>query len=222
MAVVFDALGPGSSGSATGNVTNISWSHTCGSGSNRLLVVGVGMGGGTSGISLTTTYGATAMTSAGLVLSNNQFDGFVQLFYLIAPAAGTNTINVSVDSSQTRDLLGGSLSFTGVNQTTPIANIATNFGFDTNPTVAVTSAAGNIVVDAAVCGSALISSNQTLQWMNNLNGNSGASNAAQSTAAGASSVTMSYSSNSDWWGIIATSIQASAPPAVYASAWLKA
>jgi len=219
MAVVLDAVGPSSAGTATANTTSISWSHTC-SGSNRLLVAGVGMGGGTSGVSLTTTYGAATMTSAGLVLSNNQFDGFVQLFYLVAPATGTDTITVSVDSLQTRDLLGGSLSFTGVDQTTPLTGIGTNFGFDANPTVTVASAAGNMVVDAAVCGSAFVSSNQTLRWMNNLNGNSGASNAAQSTAAGAGSVTMSYVSGSDWWGIIAASVVAAAASITPSVAWL--
>lgn len=222
MAVAFDALGPGSSGSATGNVTSINWNHTCGSGSNRLLVVGVGMGGANPGVSISVTYGSSTLTSAGQVSSDNQADGFVQLFYLTAPASGTNTITVTNTGGQSRDLLGGSLTFTGVDQTTPIANTTTNFGADTNPTVTVTSASGNMVVDAVVCGSPLLSSNQTLQWMNNLNGNTAAGNAAQSTASGASSVTMSYSSNNDWWGIIATSIRAAAAaPSGVTTAWLR-
>ncbi len=224
MAVVFDALGPGSSGQGSANVSSISWSHTCTpSGTNLLLIVGVGMGGGTSGISLTTTYAGVPMTSAGLVLSNNQFDGFVQLFYLVAPATGTNTVLITVDSGQQRDLNGGSLSFINVDQTTPLANTATNFGFTTNPTVGITSSTGNIVVDAAVCGSAIASSGQTLQWLSNLNGNSGAGNAAQSTAAGASSVTMSYATANDWWGIIAVDVAAaSTMPSSPSVAWLQA
>lgn len=223
MAVAFDALGPGSSGAGTGNVTNISWSHTCGSGSNRLLVVGIGMGGSNAGVTISVTYGASTLTSAGQINSNNQPDGFAQLFYLIAPSSGANTITVTNTGGQQRDLTGGSLSFTGVDQTTPLANTNTNFGSGTNPTVTITSASGNMVVDAVVCGSPLISSGQTLQWMNNLNGNTGAGNAAQSTASGASSVTMSYTSNSDWWGIIGASIQAAsvAPPSGVTTAWLK-
>ncbi len=65
---------------------------------------------------------------------------------LPAPAAGTNTVRVSY-SGCTSDVEAGSISFTGVNQSTPLAHVTTNFGSGTNPGVTVTSASGDMVVD---------------------------------------------------------------------------
>lgn len=221
MAVAFDALGPSSAGSGTTNTTSISWNHTC-SGSNRLLIVGVGMGGATASVTTSVTYNSVGMTSMGQVLSDNQTDGWVEMFYLIAPSTGTN--QVVYTCSHSRDLTGGSLSYTGVDQTTPVVNTATAFGASTTPSVNVTNPSGNIVVDAVVCGSAITSSNQTLQWKDNLAGTSGAGNAAQSTSTSTGTVTMSYVTPSDWWGIIATSVAAASggggPTATIA--WLSA
>src|SRR6266700_3497948 len=61
-------------------------------------------------------------------------------------------------------------------------------------------------------GSAINSSNRTLRWLKNQNGSTAHGNGAQSTAAGASSVTMGYSTtNSDWWGMIGADVVAAGP-----------
>jgi len=146
------------------------------------------------------------MTSLAKVHSNNQTGGFVEMFYLVAPATGSNTVSCTVSSSS--QLTGGSVSFTEVDQTTPLANAVTNFGDSAAPSVTVTSATGNMVVDAAANGSTFSSSNQTLRWNQNFTASSAASNGAQSTATGASSVSMGYSVTADWWGIIGASVQA--------------
>jgi len=58
-------------------------------------------------------------------------------------------------------------------------------------------------------GSAINSSNRTLRWLKNQNGSTAHGNGAQSTAAGASSITMGYSTtNNDWWGIIGADVVA--------------
>jgi hypothetical protein len=57
-------------------------------------------------------------------------------------------------------------------------------------------------------GSTISSSSQSLRWIKNQNGNTAAGNGAQSTALGASSVTMRYTVLSDWWGIIAVDLAA--------------
>jgi hypothetical protein len=104
---------------------------------------------------------------------------------------------------------GGSVSFTGVDQTTPVRNIVTNAGASTSPTVSVTSAPGDMVVDAMANGcNGTITSRQALRWAKSVNCATGAGNGAQSTAAGAASVTMGYTIPSDWWGIIAMDIVA--------------
>ncbi len=209
--VVVDRVGPSSAGAAIANNTALSWSHTC-TGNERLLIVGLSVGFGTTLTVAGVTYNSVSMTSAGRVQSNNQNDGYVELFYLVNPTVGTNTVQVTADSA--KDLIGGSVSFIGVDQTTPVSNTATAFGSSAAPSVNVSSAAGNIVIDVVGVGSAITSSDQTLRWLNNLNGSSGSGNAAQSTAAGASSVTMSYVSASDWWGIVGTSVNAAGAQAV--------
>src|SRR5262249_26102471 len=102
----------------------------------------------------------------------------------------------------TSDVEAGSISFTGVNQSTPLAHVTTNFGSGTNPQVTVTSAPGDMIVDVVGNGSAITSSSQTLRWIKNQNGNTANGNGAQSTAGGASAVTMGYSVIADGGGII--------------------
>jgi hypothetical protein len=152
------------------------------------------------------------MTSAGKVHSNNSNKGFVELFYLKAPETGTHLVEVSLSGEASAEMEGGSVSFTGVDQTTPVQNITTNAGYSTSPSVAVSSAVGNMVVDALSVGCNVSSSGQTLRWNNNQSCQHGAGCGAQSTAAGASSVTMSYTTVNDWWGIIGMDVVAAAAP----------
>ena len=204
--VVVDAVGPGN---MVVNIPAMSWNHTC-SGSNRLLVVGVAMGTSTSDASavLSVTYAGIPMVPAGKRHANDQSAGFAQLFYLVAPPTGTNTVTVTetgyTGSSYTME--GGSTSFTGVNQTTPEQNNLSAVGYSPAPTLSVPSTIGHMVVDVVVGGSSISGSGQTLEWMNNENDNTGGGNAAQSTAAGAPSVTMSYTTGSDWWAVVGMDI----------------
>jgi hypothetical protein len=225
MAVTFDAVGPSSAGtSATG--TSLTWSHTC-TGSNRLLVVGVAVGTTSSDASFVTTatYNGVAMTSASKVHSNNQTNGYIQMFYLVNPATGSNT--VAITNNVSCDLAGGSVSFTGADQSTPLGTPVTNFGDGTSGSVSVPTNVGDMVIDATCNGSGFSSggSTQTNRWLINDNSNSAAGNGASSTAAGvAGSVSMGYTGfSSDWWGLIGINIkQVTAPPAGATVAWLTA
>src|SRR5262249_16621092 len=144
--------------------SSLSWSHTVGNGSNRALVVGV-VGGCVPSV----TYGGVALTHAGQVYDNNRAPASTDLFVLIAPPSGTNTVQVTY-SGCSSDIEAGSISFTGVNQSTPLANVKTNFGFNSTPGVTVASAAGDMVVDVVGNGSAITSSSQSLRWLKNQNG----------------------------------------------------
>jgi hypothetical protein len=146
------------------------------------------------------------------VHSNNQNAGFVQMFYLKAPAPGAHSVEVSV-SGGNADVEAGSVSFTGVDQTTPVRNIATKAGNGAVPNVAVTSAPGDLVVDALVAGcNGSITSSQTLRWLRQSNCDTGGGNGAQSTAAGAASVVMGYTVPFDWWGMLGMDIVAAGTP----------
>jgi hypothetical protein len=126
-------------------------SFTVGSGSDRILMVGVLSGagtpvdpsavkwGGSSGTSLTQV-GATVNIGSNVKLS---------LWRLVNPSAGASTIHVTWGSAQDERALVAA-SYTGVDQTTPLGTAATATGASSSAiTVNVSSAAGDLVVDAA-------------------------------------------------------------------------
>ena len=202
--VVFDAVGPSSAGAGqTGATSPFTWSHTC-TGSDRVLLVGVVLSptGSDAAINTTVTYNGVAMTSvAGEVHTNAGTAGYAELFYLVAPATGANTVSVTIVGAGTEGLECGSVSFTGVDQATATGNSA-------SASVAVASAVGNMVVDVVGCGQALGAHNQTSRWLLNRSGASGAGNGGQATADGAASVTMTRTVTADFWAIIAADLAA--------------
>lgn|GEM_PF-1755049 len=219
MAVAFDAVGPDANGSDVNGAATLSWNHTC-SGSNRLLVVSVAVGvvSPDTGVSISSvTYNGVSMTAVTTpVHSSGQDAGFVQMFYLVAPATGTNTVAVTV-STTVDAITAGSVSFTGVDQSTPLTNTATNIGpggaGSTTASVSVTTQTGDMVIDGMCCGGGFgTGSTQTNRWLRFNNTTTGAGCAASSTATGSGSVTMSYNISQDWWGIIGTNVSAAAAP----------
>ncbi len=207
--VAFDAVGPSAAGASVTSGSSLSWNHTVtSSGSNLLLMVAVAVGGPDTNRTLSVTYNGVAMTSVGLVHSNNQAQGYVQLFSLKAPASGAHPVQVTL-SGGNASLEAGSVSFTGVDQTTPVRNVVTSFGNGTSPNVTVTSAPGDMVVDAMVTGcTGTITSSKTLRWLKQVNCLTAGGVGGQSTAAGVASVTMGYTVPTDWWGMIGADIVA--------------
>lgn len=193
--VAFDAA----SSSSGNGVTSLTWAHTC-TGSNRGLVVGVGNYGTTI---VSVTYNSVSMTSEGGIIESSS--GEVEQFSLIAPATGSNNIVVSfVDSV---DAVAGGVSVTGANQTDLCGTQATAIGNDTAPTVNVTSAVDELVVDVTEnwTGVLTVGSGQTERW------NTGITNinCGGSTEPGATTVTMSWSkTDSTDWAIAGISIKA--------------
>lgn len=137
--IQFDAAS--NSGYQTAQST-YSWSHTC-TGSNRYLTVGISMlsVGGASVSSI--TYNSVALS---LIKAQASAVGAIrsELWGLVAPTTGSNTIVVTLSASL--DSAAGAVSYTGVEQTTPYeaANsaTATNVGA-ADATVNVTTVADN-------------------------------------------------------------------------------
>lgn len=107
MAIAWDAATDG--GNAAGNLT---FAHTVGSGSNRILWVSV-LGSSVSSADVSgVTYAGTAMT---LIASKQANSGrFIYLFYLVAPATGSNNVVITSASNFT---WGGASSYSGASQT---------------------------------------------------------------------------------------------------------
>src|SRR2546430_587181 len=189
MVVAVAAVAPSSTGQAGGNgVLTESWTHTIGSGTNRVLYVGVTVGVFTADPALTTTVtcGGTAMTSIGKVKSGNADNGYQEVFRLINPPTGAQSIVVT-SSSTSSLLLGGSIELTGVDQTTPNSAIAgSNFGTSTAAsTAAVSSAVGNIVLAFCVAGSNITASTGTNQDGQNVSQTNGGGGGESGRAGGA-------------------------------------
>lgn len=96
-----------------------SWSQTV-SGSNTYLLVGLAaFDGNTNPFSLLSLdYNGTPMTFLGGDLNSN--GDAAALWGLANPTSGTHNINWSNSGSAFQELGGGSISFTGVDQTTPV------------------------------------------------------------------------------------------------------
>jgi len=211
-AVAVDSVGPSAAGIAVAGGSSLTWSHTVtATGQNLALVVGVAVGtlSDDSVLSLSVTYNGTPMPSVAKVHDNNQNVGFIQMFCLTAPATGAKTVSVTL-SGGTADIIGGSVSFTGVNQTTPCRNAVTfapsGTGQNSSISATVTSVVGDMVIDMVGTGGNISTSTQTLRWMKNVSNGTGGSNGAQSTVQGAPSVTVGYSGSADYWSIIGMDI----------------
>lgn len=112
MAIAFDAVT-----TTSGYNSTISFSHTIGSGSNRIVFfyLWIVQGGPTTSI----TYNGVAMT---LLRLGNPGGGSraMRVYYLVNPPTGTNSVSVTI--STTVDWVASLVSYTGVNQSSPFAN----------------------------------------------------------------------------------------------------
>ncbi|MBM2811232.1 MAG: hypothetical protein HW416_1991, partial [Chloroflexi bacterium] len=202
MAVGIDAT---STGQTTGSSVTIS--HTTSSTSDRLMLVGVSIGEDSPPSVSSVTYNGSSLTFKGSVQSID--GGIVEIWYLVAPSDGTH--NVVVNLSGSGDANVGVMTFTGVDQTTPLGAFASASGDATSGSATVSSATGELVFGVvtvnALDQNLVPGAGQTERWdlFTGVESNGGSS-----TEAGAASVAMSWSwSDSTGWAIGGVSIKAS-------------
>lgn len=177
-AVIVDSSSSNAAFDGITGVSTLAWSHTIGGGANRALFVGVstaatGIGSPVARVT-SVTYGAQTLTRvANGFRASPDLNNAVELFLLINPTSGTNTITVNLFSTAANYVVGGSVSFGGVSQTIPTGSFvsATNaLNAPTNTaTVAVSdSVAGDLVVDVIGTNfnaqSVVPNTGQTRQW----------------------------------------------------------
>ena len=198
--------------------SSFSWSHTC-TGSNRWLQVAVGGQNGTSITTTSVTYNSVALTELWDIYFNSYIFG--SMSHLANPASGANTIAVTL-SGGGNVTAGLASSYTDVHQTTPVDTAATATGTQSDPTVNVSSASGDLVVDAvSITDSAInVGAGQTSRAeFDGLSG--GLWSGGISEEAGAATVTMSwtragFTNNVDEWIIGGISVN---PPAAGGATW---
>ena len=150
MAVLFNAFG-----SAAGNTDSLAWSHTINAGSDRFLVVAVAVliGDDVTNVSIA----GTNLTF--LRRDENTDASATEIWYLKEadfPSTGSLTITATIDSMSR--VVGGSLAWTGVDQTTPFQTEATEQADASQAmNVSVSTDTGNYVMDAVS-----ISDNETM------------------------------------------------------------
>lgn len=201
MALAVDAAS-NASGNGSGPFT---FSHTT-SGSDRVMIIGISYYHYGTTISAV-TYNAVAATLIPSASVDNG-DYHVRMYYLIAPATGSNTVSVSV-SSNLYGIGVGVVTFTGAHQTTPYGIPATATGNSTTPTVDVLAGADEIAIDTLciIHGSTLsVGSGQTSRW--NAIQSSGTIKYAGSTEPGIGTTTMSWlNGNIQLWAMVAVAIK---------------
>mgnify|MGYP001600785402 CR=1 FL=1 len=170
--------------SARGTASTLTFAHTT-AGANKYLIVGVALRPGTVTVN-TVTYAGVSMTR----LTPDQVNGDVKcsMWELVAPAASGNVV-ITMSAAPTDGVIGGAVSFTGVDQTTPSSGVVKN----ATVSVTVTSVADDFVIDAIAVDELLgaVGAGQTQQWNLLQTGTRGAG----STEPGAApSVVMSWAS----------------------------
>jgi hypothetical protein len=112
MAIAFDVA---NSAADSPLGSSFSWSHTC-TGANLILVVMVGIidTSGTPASVSGITYNGVSLTKIRRDIGANA--NFSEMWYLIAPATGANTVAVTLTSTPAQAAGGGSVSLTGVSQ----------------------------------------------------------------------------------------------------------
>jgi hypothetical protein len=135
-AVTFDA----SSTPVEATATSVTVSHTVGTGSNRLIVACVSVNGAdVTGV----TYNGVALT-----LKARQTQGTIyrtEIWYLVAPATGTNNLVASIAPSN-QNLIASGKSFFGVNQSNPLGTNETA-GAESGTSVTDTVTSTGMVTD---------------------------------------------------------------------------
>ncbi len=129
----YDVIGYDNRGSTTlsASDSSMSWSHTIGSGNNRILIVSVDVFKGSGGSEATTvrsvTYGGVTLTTpleTGYYSTNPKVRSYV--FCFLNPVSGTNQIRVNFEGNTVA--IGGSVSYYNVDQSSPIIDSKTNTG----------------------------------------------------------------------------------------------
>ena len=193
--------------------TSASWSHTIGSNiSNTVLVLIVGSHACSDDLATSATYNSVAMTRLASEINNSNT---IELWYLLNPSTGANTLAVNFDNSCS--IATVATSYYNVNQTTPFGTAVTTDSAGssvTSSSLTVTSAANETVIDglSTFFDTQTAGSGQT--ELGKMDRNPGGNQVtASSEEAGAASVDMTWSwTTAGRSAAVGVSMKPSAPP----------
>jgi len=210
--VTFDAA---SSSSAFPVGTTLTWSHTTTANADRGMIVGTASQDfGSSSITVSgVTYAGDAMTAPGaqtVVVATQTFCRLWRLSSSTTPATGANDVVVTFTDTGPYTVCGAVTGY-GVDTAAPVGTLATGTGSSTTPSIAVSGATGDLVVDVLAVhddNAMTVGADQTERWNIRSAGNF---SGAGSTEPGAASVTMSWTLvNTRSWGMQGIALKAAA------------
>jgi len=146
--IAYDSAGSGNNGDGTANIT---WTHVVGSGTNRLIVMGISIRTVTVSV-INVTIGGQLATFLRSDVRGTEVRG--EIWYLVNPNPGPKTVTVRL--SGTSKASGGSVSYTGIDQTNPIDNHRGVLYGGEDPSISLTTTVPNdwIFSNLAISGTA--------------------------------------------------------------------
>jgi hypothetical protein len=197
------------SNSAAGNTTNsLTWTHTVGSGTNRLLAVCLAArDNATAGDVLASTVTANGLALTKAKEQAQRVDDYfaASLWYLVNPGVGVNTIVATWGGPPSGYGVGSSISIAGVDQANPIDATSSAGGIGVTASTSTTTVADHaMIVDCAqLRANPLISigGSQTARVSRDTTGaidTLGISTVNDKTPAGAQATTWTQSSSADY------------------------
>jgi hypothetical protein len=200
--------GTASNAIGAANATSVSFSHTTGTGVNRLLLVGASWNCGSTTrtiSSVTFTYGSNTLNLSQKVVQETASTAqrFAAIWYSPTepPQNTSGTVTVTFSGAVTNGIVAGAANFAGVDLTTPFTSSggANSSSTGTTQSVTLNSLTGNeLVFDTVFIGASTppdptVGSGQTKLWSNTTSNTRGVASIEQ--AAG-SSVQMSWTTGS--------------------------
>ena len=165
MAIAFDAA----TNTVSDTSATVTFNHTT-SGTDRLLVVPcASLNNGSLDAVTGVTYNGVSLTRLGSPLQVGAFNWIIYLYYLANPASGTNSVVVTRNTT-TGEGYGAAISYTGVDQASPIGASTNASGVPGPITTTLSSTVDNawfFVTNANADGSPSASTNSTARVNNN-------------------------------------------------------
>ncbi len=195
--ITFDSSSSGNNGAG---LSSIQWTHTTGSSPNRIMVVGVSIRASSTNYVSNITYESQNLTLLRTDINNNGIRS--EIWYLLSPVSGTAQITVSLATGSSR-AVGGSCTYAGVDQTSPIDAQGGGTGSSNSPSqIIMVNTANDILLGnlAIRSSSSTVSegSSQTMRWDNTSTGNRGHGSDERPLAVGSQSMNWTLSSSADW------------------------
>ena len=207
--VAVDSASSSSANLAGAGTETLTFTHTTTATANRVLIVGVSIN-----ITNAPTTDVTGVTYSGTALSfvgaQNDAGGTrrVEMWYLLAPASGTNlpiVVSVDIPTAVTEGVVAGATTFTGVDQTAPLGTFVSADGAaGTYSQLNVPSVVNGMILDTlATDGTQTVTvpGPQTQRWnVLSQNSTNPGVRATGSSRTGAPSVPLSetFSGTSNW------------------------